>query len=257
MSESLFVSKNVAATAFEKLLCYGGRLLHLIPADFTLTIPFGINRGRRWLRGAANAPEWMGFYELHKQRALQRLVTPGMTVCDIGANAGFYTLGLARLVGEHGRVLAFEPLPRNLAKIQQHLFLNDVTNVTLSDCALSDVSGTLQFSEGDSDFTGRISTERGDLEVQSVRLDQFLEEQSLSDPSLLKVDVEGAEVRVLQGAKELMLRAHPVIVLALHGASQKVQCFEILRSFGYSVTGLTGKAIENPEVMPNEIIATP
>ncbi len=154
------------------MLCYGGRLLHVIPADFTLTVPFGINRGRRWLRGAANAPEWMGLYELRKQRALRRLVAPGMTVCDIGANAGFYTLGLARLVGEHGRVLAFEPLPRNLEKIRRHLSLNRVTNVTLSDCALSDFTGTLRFSEGDSDFTGRISPEAGDFEVPSIRLDR-------------------------------------------------------------------------------------
>jgi len=255
MSESLIFSKSLAAATIEKLLCYGGRFFHLIPADFTLTVLFGINRGRRWLRGAANAPEWMGLYELPKQRALRRLVVPGMTVCDIGANAGFYTLGLARLVGEHGRVLAFEPLPRNLAKIRRHLSLNRATNVTLSDCALSDVTATLQFSEGDSDFTGRISAGAGDLEVQSVRLDQFLAEQLLPDPALLKIDVEGAEARVLQGAKGLLLRSHPILVLALHGDRQKSECFEILRSCGYSVRGLSGKAIENPEMMPNEIIA--
>jgi len=255
MSESLLLKKNIASAAFEKMLCYGGRFLHLIPADFTLTIPFGINRGQQWLRGAANAPEWMGLYEVRKQRALRRLVAPGMTVCDIGANAGFYTLGLARLVGEDGRVLAFEPLPRNLAKIRHHLALNRVANVTLSDCALSDVTATLQFSEGDNDFTGRISKEAGDLEVQSVCLDQFLEKQSLPDPALLKIDVEGAEARVLKGAKELLFRAHPILVLALHGADQKVECFEILRSFGYSVKGLTGRAIASPAVMPNEIIA--
>ncbi len=88
--------ETLGAAAIEKLLCYGGRVLHFIPADCALTVPCGINRGRRWLRGAANAPEWMGIYEIRKQRALCRLVARGMTVCDIGANAGFYTLGLAR-----------------------------------------------------------------------------------------------------------------------------------------------------------------
>jgi FkbM family methyltransferase len=184
--------------ALEKLLGYGGRFLHFIPADCALTVPCGINRGRLWLRGAANAPEWMGIYEFRKQRALRRLVSPGMTVCDVGANAGFYTLGLARLVGKRGRVIAFEPLPRNIRKIQRHLSLNDVTNVTLSGCALSDFTGTLRFSEGDSDFTGQISEEAGDLEVHSVRLDTFLKERLLPDPMLLKIDVEGAEDRVLR-----------------------------------------------------------
>ena len=255
MSESLLVTKNPGAAAIEKLLCYGGRVLHFIPADYALTVPCGINRGRRWLRGAANAPEWMGIYELRKQRALRRLVAPGMTVCDIGANAGFYTLGLARLVGAGGRVLAFEPLPRNVRKIRRHLSLNHVTNVVLHDCALSDVTGTLRFSEGESDFTGKISEEAGNLEVPSVRLDQFLKEQALPDPGLLKIDVEGAEGRVLEGALELLRRAHPVLVLALHGAEQKTRCFEILRALGYRVLGLGGKSIIDSANLPNEIIA--
>ncbi len=255
MSESLLLSKTHGAAAVEKLLCYGGQFLHLIPADCALTVPCGINRGRRWLRGAANAPEWLGLYELRKQRALRRLVSPGMTVCDIGANAGFYTLGLARLVGERGRVIAFEPLPRNIQKIRYHLSLNRVTNVTLNDCALSDFTGTLRFSEGESDFTGRISQETGDLEVHSVRLDQFLKEKSLADPALLKIDVEGAENRVLEGALELLRRAHPVLVLALHGTEQKIGCSKILRAFGYRVLGLGGKSITDSAALPNEVIA--
>jgi FkbM family methyltransferase len=255
MSEFLSLSKTPGAVAIEKLLCYGGRFLHLIPADCTLIVPCGINRGRRWLRGAANAPEWMGIYELRKQQVLRRLVSRGMTVCDIGANAGFYTLGLARLVGNRGRVIAFEPLPRNIQKIQRHLSLNHVRNVTLNDCALSDVTGFLRFSEGESDFTGRISQEAGDLEVQSVRLDQFLKEQSLPDPALLKIDVEGAEGRVLEGARELLRRAHPLLVVALHGLEQKTRCFEILRALGYRVLGLGGKSIMDSANLPNEIIA--
>ena len=255
MNESVLFTKNPGAAAVEKLLCYCGRVLHFIPADYALTVPCGINRGRRWLRGAANAPEWMGIYEIRKQRALSRLVARGMTVCDIGANAGFYTLGLARLVGAGGRVLAFEPLPRNVWKIRRHLTLNHVTNVVLHDCALSDVTGTLRFSEGESDFTGKIWDEGGDLEVPSVRLDQFLQEQSLPDPGLLKIDVEGAEDRVLKGARELLHRAHPVLVLALHGPEQKTRCFEILRAFGYRVLGLGGKSIIDSSDLPNEIIA--
>jgi FkbM family methyltransferase len=255
MSESLSLSKTPGAMTLEKLLWSCGRFLHLIPADCALTVPCGINRGRRWLRGAANAPEWIGIYELRKQWALRQLVSPGMTVCDIGANAGFYTLALSRLVGERGRVIAFEPLPRNIKKIQCHLSLNHVTNVALNDCALSDVTGTLRFAEGESDFTGRISTAAGDLEVHSVRLDEFLEKRSLPDPALLKIDVEGTEDRVLEGARELLRRAHPVLVLALHGTAQKTHCFGILRSLGYRVTGLGGKSITGSAGMPDEVIA--
>jgi FkbM family methyltransferase len=255
MSESLSLDKAPGTIALERLLWLGGRLLHLIPADCALTVPCGINRGLRWLRGAANAPEWIGIYEFRKQRALRRLVAPGMTVCDIGANAGFYTLGLARLVGACGQVIAFEPLPRNLAKIQRHLALNHLTNVDLNDCALSDLTDTLRFAKGENDFTGRISAEGADLEVRSIRLDEFLRERSLPDPALLKIDVEGAEDRVLEGARELLRRAHPILVLALHGAAQKARCFEILRSLGYRIQGLSGKSITAAAAMPEEVIA--
>ncbi len=153
-------------------------------------------------------------------------------------------------------MLAFEPLPRNVRKIRRHLSLNHVTNVVLHDCALSDVTGTLRFSEGESDFTGRISDEAGNLEVPSVRLDQCSQRNSrCPDPALLKIDVEGAEGRVLAGASELLRRAHPVLVLALHGPEQKTRCFEILCAIGYRVLGLGGKSIVDSANLPNEIIA--
>ncbi len=222
-----------------------------------MTIPVGLNRGRQWIRGAANAPEWMGIYELSKQRALRRLVSSGTTVCDIGANAGFYSLALSRLVGEAGRVLAFEPLPRNAEKIRRHLTLNRVQNVALHPCALSDVNGVVRFAEGENDFTGRISEDNGGFEVQSIRLDDFLSDQAGDDPALLKIDVEGAEARVLIGAEMVIARARPTVLLALHGAQQRRQCFDILRSYDYRIASLDNAAITTPAEMPDEIVALP
>lgn len=240
---------------FEKSLCMGGRVFHFIPSEYPLTIPFGINRGRRWLRGAANAPEWMGLYEWGKQRALRRLVVPGATVCDIGANAGFYTLGLSRLVGPAGRVLAFEPLPRNLVKIRRHLSLNAVANVSLHACALADGNGAVRFVEGADDFTGRIAEGGAGLEVDSRRLDDFLRQHSLGDPALLKIDVEGAEARVLAGARELLTRARPVLLLALHGSKEREECFDLLRALDYRFFDLAGRPVQTASALPDEIIS--
>ena len=233
----------------------GGRIFHLIPANRALTIPCGLNRGRRWLRGAANAPEWIGIYEWRKQRALRRLIPTGALVCDIGANAGFYTLALARLVGCAGRVIAFEPLPRNLEKIRQHLQLNAVENVTLHSCALSDVNGSGYFAEGESDFTGQLSEETAQLRVATMRLDDFLSAHSLGDPVLLKIDVEGAEARLPAGAAPLLERAHPTLLLALHGREQRRLCFEILRAADYRIADLRGRPVAAAHAMPDEVIA--
>ncbi len=239
----------------ERSLSLGGRALRLIPADRSLTIPFGLNRGYRWVRGAANAPEWLGIYEFAKQRALRRLVRPGTIVCDIGANAGFYSLALSRLAGAKGRVIAFEPLRRNIEKIERHLALNQIRNIELHQCALSDVTGFVHFEEGDSDFTGRISDETNSIKVQSIRLDDFLREHSLGDPALLKIDVEGAEARVLSGAANLIRRARPTLFVALHGAEQRHACFDLLRGANYQITNLAGVTLTGSTQLPDEIVA--
>ena len=83
-----------------------GRLLRiplkLLPADSTVRIRRGPAKGLRWIVGSATHGCWLGTYELDKQRVLERFVKHGMTVYDIGAQAGFYALVFSRLVGEAG-----------------------------------------------------------------------------------------------------------------------------------------------------------
>ncbi len=255
MSEALLTQKPVSASV-EKLLWFAGRFLHLIPADARMRVPFGINRGRVWVRGAANAPEWLGIYEYAKQRALRRLVRPGENVCDIGANAGFYTLALSRIVGQTGNIIAFEPLPQNLRKLRRHLDLNKIDNVIVSPSALSDRVGSVAFEMGDSDFTGHIAADsRGNFEVPMTTLDQFIVEHAFADPTFLKIDVEGAEGKVLAGARELMARSHPTMLIAIHGDEAARECFSILDRAGYEMNSLRGRKIDNVDAMPLEIIA--
>jgi FkbM family methyltransferase len=240
----------------EKLLWAGGRLLRLIPSHTRIRVPFGINRGRLWLRGSANAPEWLGIYEHRKQRILPSIVKLGETVCDIGANAGFYTLALSRLVGSDGHVIAFEPFPANLDKIRRHLDLNKIENVTVTGCALCDRIGSVPFAAGDSDFTGRISSASfNTIEVPAITLDEFISQNRIVDPSFLKIDVEGAEANVLAGARKLIERAHPKMMIALHGQDAASGCYSILRETGYTVTALDGAKIDNAETIPSEVLA--
>src|SRR5688572_27975846 len=90
---------------------FWGALLRLplraIPKRTTVKVQSGINRGMKWIVGSSIHGCWLGTYELEKQPVIERFVRPGMTVFDIGANAGFYTLAFSRLVGEEGRVWAF------------------------------------------------------------------------------------------------------------------------------------------------------
>ena len=105
-----------------------GRLLRLplrlLPAGAVVPILSGPLRGRRWVVGAGPHGYWLGTYEADKQRLLQTLLREGDCFFDVGANVGFFTLLASALVGRSGRVVAFEPLPQNLAFLRRHLLLN-------------------------------------------------------------------------------------------------------------------------------------
>src|ERR1700722_172759 len=94
------------------------------------------------------AGSYLGFLTGHAepevQRALQDFVEPGQVVYDVGANIGFFTLLLARLVGPRGRVFAFEPMPENAAALRHIVALNGLDNVTVVEKAMSSESGTAQ-----------------------------------------------------------------------------------------------------------------
>ena len=78
-------------------------------------------------------------------------------VFDIGAHVGFYTLLSSILVGPNGHVYAFEPLPRNLKYLKEHLRINKITNVHVFELAVSNLSGEGQFFEGPNSSMGRLS----------------------------------------------------------------------------------------------------
>ncbi len=80
--------------------------LKLLPANSIVRIRRGPAKGLRWIVGSSTHGCWLGTYEMDKQRALSQFVKPGMTVYDIGAQAGFYTLAFARQVADAGRVLS-------------------------------------------------------------------------------------------------------------------------------------------------------
>lgn len=103
-------------------------------------------RGKRWIVSSSTAGCWLGSYELDKQRRFATTLRPGHVVYDLGANAGFYTLLASKLVGRSGHVVAFEPLPENLAALRRHLELNGVDNVTVMDAAVWSSGGTVRFT---------------------------------------------------------------------------------------------------------------
>jgi FkbM family methyltransferase len=171
---------------------------------------------------------------------------------DVGANVGYYTVLGSRLVGERGQIVSFEPLVRNLSHLYRHVTINKLQNVSIIPSACSDKISLESFSSGQNTAMGYLTNE-DKLEknsvsnnltlVSTVTLDAVAERLKIV-PKVIKIDVEGAELSVLRGARETVLPAKPKIFLSLHSENLRTECLEYLKGFGYEFEPL-GEDKEN------------
>lgn len=210
--------------------------------DLALLLRAPIVAGRlrgRWWCPAGGGKVWRvlgGSYETGQTARFVRHVAPGDVVLDLGAHVGYYTLLAAALAGPAGRVFAFEPDPRNARYLRHHVRINRCRNVEVVEQAVCDHTGEVRFGPGTGSGTGRIA-EGGPVSVPSVRLDDFCADRAVT-PNVLKIDVEGAERRVLQGAITTLRSARPLIFLSTHGAEQADACRSLLSRHGYRMNAI-------------------
>lgn len=163
---------------------------------------------------------YLGDWEQNVVRALQRFVRPGDIVLDLGANVGFFTILLAKCVGSGGHVFAFEPFPANRRRLEENIRLNNLTNVTVEAFAITDHSGTLEVRHPDADGTINFSLASPGhslLTVSTITLDEYITLRRLDRVDLIKIDIEGAEVMALRGAKKLLGSSRaPVLCCEVH-----------------------------------------
>lgn len=222
-------------------------LLHAIPRGLPMPVLRGPLRGHWWGANILSNGCWLGTYERDTQQRLERLIRPGDVVYDIGANAGYFTLLAAKLVGTDGSVVAFEPSRENIALLQRHIRLNGVTNATVIDAAASNADGTIEFVATDGLATGHVAgayvgssaATDGSVSavslVPAVKVDSLVMSGQLRPPNLMKIDVEGAELRVLEGARQTLASYRPRLLVELHNPVMDVQCPQFLAALGYEV----------------------
>lgn len=238
---------NFSGVSYEGVI---GRLirfpLKLIPRDMRLPILQGKLRGKRWIVGSSNHGCWLGSYEYEKQSLFAKIIQPGSVVFDIGAHAGFYTLLASELVGQKGKVVAFEPLPRNIHFLKEHLRLNQCKNVTVIEAAVAEQSNITYFEEGRNSSTGFLSS-KGCLEVKAVSIDELVSKGEIPPPDYMKIDVEGAELLVLHGAKSILNNYYPTIFLATHGIDVHQSCCMLLKSIGYELQSINENNVDETD----------
>src|SRR5262249_50724226 len=155
----------------------------------------------------------------------------------VGANVGHYTLAFSRLVGPRGRVFAFEPIAATFALLSANVRLSPFDNVTLFNLAASDASQMVNMeipAEGGTPDYYRARINRGGQgqAIFSCSLDAL----EFPPIQLVKIDVEGHEMAVLQGMRKLLARDHPHLIV--EASSDRI--VEFLASFGYRSQRLPG-----------------
>jgi FkbM family methyltransferase len=176
-----------------------------------------------WLRGAV--PE---SWEAGGREVMRRYVRPGDVAFDIGANHGFHTAHLSRLVGPRGRVFAFEPNPSLGSTLAETC--RDFGNAEFFNFALDIQSGALDFFVPEDHTMGSLRNWTG-LKTSRVRVEvRRLDSLQLPQPAFIKCDVEGAELGVFEGGRDILDREDaPVIMFEA--------CAKSVAAFGRGVSG--------------------
>jgi FkbM family methyltransferase len=201
------------------------------------TIPHGVGAGLRINPGGANPGYALGTTEPAIQEVLARHLRPSDVFYDLGAGVGFFTLLGARLVGPAGEVWAFEPDPANAAVLRRNVELNGFPHVRVLEQAVSGQSGEARLHS--SGTASRLVTDRGarpdrdeTIPVAVTSVDEVVRELGGPAPTLVKFDVEGAELDALEGMRETIAATRPVIVCETHRTYDAVD--RLLRELGYA-----------------------
>jgi FkbM family methyltransferase len=267
--------------SWKNAIYHSGPLARIIRRGLNRAAPTGLTRvtvAAGELQGAeilidmqTKKNYWLGTYEPELQAAVRHWLHPGMVVYDVGANIGYVSLLLARVVGgkgssqkpgfsadSGGHVYAFEPLPANLERMAANFELNPWAAITCVPAAVVDHAGPVSFLAHASGAMGKAAGSAGrqhetylaEIEVPGVTLDGFaygpavgvgadvvraVREPPLPLPQAIKMDIEGGEVLALRGMARLLSEARPLLLIELHGPESARAAWDTLTAAGYRI----------------------
>ncbi len=151
---------------------------------------------------------------------MRRWLRPGMRAIDVGANLGTYTAAMAAAVGREGRVWAFEPAPETVELLERTLKLNGYAHATAVPSAVSDRTGSVEFALNPASELSAVATspDEGRVTVAATTLDAAAARFAWSGIDFLKLDVEGHELRAIEGARAFLRAESPLLMLEVKSA---------------------------------------
>lgn len=215
-------------------------------------------RGIRWALDLCEGIDlalYLGVYEAETAAAISRWIRDGWVVLDVGANIGAHTLPMALRVGDSGRVVAFEPTDYAFSKLRQNISLNPGLQDRILCCQTLLVAETPSRQTTNAPIhsswpladtgelhplhRGRLMTTNG---ATAITLDQSVRNLGLARVDFVKLDVDGHEMPVLQGARETLRRFRPILVMEfapyIHSGEDGFRALlTLVRDFGYQAEG--------------------
>jgi FkbM family methyltransferase len=205
--------------------------------------------------------------EKYEIELFKRYVKPGMTVLDIGANVGLYTVLASNLIGVKGRVYAFEPEPDNIRLLRKHVGAKALDNVIIVPKALSSLNGKLNlYKDGvnlgnHSISPGNLLVGNGCVSVESITLDKYFDSpRKRKRVGFIKIDTEGAEGEIFLGGKQLLRESRTKIMMEFCPEALKrvgSDPFKLLSNLlknGYKIKLIDKSTRELVTIKPEELI---
>lgn len=227
--------------------------------SFLHTIDAGPAKGARMsIDLPADKAIWTGTYESKVAAELAAWVNPGDICFDVGGYRGFFSAVLA--LNGAGLVHVFEPLPANGARIEQLIGLNPNLPLKLHKIAIGAQVGEADLTVMPDASMGKLISSNfqphaqsgQNLKVKVETLDNLVKSGAVPPPALIKIDVEGAEAMVLEGAKNLLKQSRPKLFIEVHSRRLADWCYRYVSDYKYQVVTIeTGRAPDGqsePEV---------
>jgi FkbM family methyltransferase len=216
-------------------------------------IPFGPLKGRYIYLAFHISPRmYLGIDEPWIAELANKFIRSGHVIYDIGAHVGYTSLLFAEKLNGTGTVYAFDILPSTVENyLKKTLAVNEFDNISVHNIGLGQSSQTIKLPVGPTAMTSIYSTsdQKEHIELcQVAPLDQYIREHQLAHPTLMKIDVEGAEIDCLRGGQEIIRKQNPVMFIEFHTLDLLKEGYWLLNSWDYCLTTQDTKIID-PEFL--------
>jgi len=267
-----FIKQHGVLKTIKGILLYHYIILRLLKIDVSQEHQVVVNDNPLILipndKGISEELLLLKTHEPFSTKALKNELKEGMMCLDIGANLGYYAAMESKAVGDSGHVIAIEPSPKNFTYLKRNMELQKTLNYELFNFAIGDKNGNTNFLISKKSNQSKVVSEEEKIpegcELINIPLtttDKFIDEKQVNRLDLIRMDVEGYELQILEGAKQIIKKFKPMIHIEIHNellGKQKLKKVLVdLKNFGYEINFFMAREIDFAFLANEKNIRTP